>query len=136
MKLISICSIFLLSCIVNKKTIIGSYKSEKPTLLNNLFSTNCYIKNLSIELFKDSTFKYYSCAQVSEGKWWVVKDTLFMKCQSIKYIEEKYNNDPQYAKGLICFSEVEHFLIKNNKLESTITVNKKKCSIVLSKENS
>ena len=54
----------------------------------------------------------------------------------IKYIEEKYNNDPQYAKGLICFSEVEHFLIKNNKLESTITVNKKKCSIVLSKENS
>ena len=135
MKMLAIYSILFLSCAVNSKTVIGSYKSEVPPFLNNLFTTNCYLKNLSIELFKDSTFKYNSCAQVSEGNWWVVKDTLFMKCQSIKFIEEKFNNDPQYTKGLICYSEVEYFLIKNNKLKSTITVNKKKCSITLSKEN-
>ena len=99
MKMLAIYSILFLSCAVNSKTVIGSYKSEVPSFLNNLFTTNCYLKNLSIELFKDSTFKYNSCAQVSEGNWWVVEDTLFMKCQSINLLKKNLIMTHSILKG-------------------------------------
>ena len=52
-------------------------------------------------------------------KWRVEKDSLILKCFSIKFIIDSFNNIPKYKKGTVCNEEENYYFISKNKLSRT-----------------
>ncbi len=121
--------VVLYSCdLYNNPTIYGPYKTRD----NSLLSSNT-IKDVSIDLKSDKTYILTTCSQTTHGHWTIEKDKLFLFCEKIRFNIDSINLDERYAKGTICDTLPDVYLIQDDKLSKKLKINNKDYSINLYK---
>ncbi|MBW8359350.1 MAG: hypothetical protein K0M63_06050 [Weeksellaceae bacterium] len=111
-----VCLVVLLFCSSSNKddTVVGTYHSPESSTLNKL-RYGMFALGLKLELKKDSTYFYSTCAQTSNGKWSVRKNNLILKCKEIRFINDSINQIERFSKGKICGGDLV-FEIQDKKL--------------------
>lgn len=107
-----------ISC-AKEESLTGDYHSYDTGFLG-LLDSNKYTIGDSLTLNTDSTFVRKNCAQITHGMWTVKRDSLFLHCDSIRFIVDSINHNPKYKKGTICSSEPEVFTVDGNKLKAKL----------------
>lgn len=119
----SVVLLSLVSCSAKRDSMSGEYVTRERTKTNDLYNYvvgNKLLFGISLKLNPDSTYVYTSCAQVNIGKWYVVKDTLKLKCEKLSFISEAANKDPKYKNGTICSDVPKSLFIDGDTFEEKI----------------
>ena len=102
----------LISCKITEKSIVGTYKSEKSSLINKFKRTldgEGWLVGSELILNKDSTFTKNTCDLILKGKWSVTNDSLCLK--TFKEINKKDST-----------LQVNYLITKNSKPSYTYLV--------------
>jgi hypothetical protein len=90
--------------------------------------------NISLTLKKNNRYIFTNCSQIEQGKWWIVKDSLFLKCENRKFLIDSFNYKKEFSDGLICRNKIDTFIIQNNIIKRNVKYKTKKYFFVLEKK--
>jgi len=105
----------------NSTDISGTYTSDMPGAAEQFLSDKSYTTGDILELHKDSTYIFTTCAQIYHGNWKVSKDSLYLYCNNVSFKIDSLNTMEQYKKGTICGTAPEAYSI-----DGTVLLNRAK----------
>lgn len=114
-----ILTLLFLSCTSEKVYFVGEeYKSCKPSMFKTLFSKNItsYALGNTLILNKDSTYNKTTCAMFVNGRWFINKDTLFLKEETKIFKIDSLNSSAEYLKYLKTSNKFDYYIISRNHL--------------------
>jgi hypothetical protein len=127
------CSLFLLAYIFfisescktynnEKRVLVGNYNSVKNKGLASILDKSAYIIGSQLTLNKDSTYKYSTCGNISEGIWRVKNDSVFLYCKTNKYQIDSLNIVGFNGVFAKCNTTPTILFIKGNSLENRMII--------------
>lgn len=116
--------IFLaLSCPAFGQDIPGSYQSKSFGLLDQgllFLNHTTTAQGCSLELKKDLTYTYRTCANIETGTWERRGDSLLLFCRSNRYRVDSLNQSGLWGKFAGCSNKPSVFIIDQALLKQTL----------------